>query len=116
MPALLSRAHPNRDGPATFKLATTAFFEAIKCRLSDVGEAMEMNAGMPRETVAVKSSRLTSSRIGISHEDDGARNKARGGMIMASLFNDCLLHGPFQPLCEIARTVNDTHDLDAVFN
>ena len=41
---------------------------------------------------------------------------ARGGMMVASLFIDWLLHGPFQPLCEIARTVNDTHDRDAAFN
>jgi hypothetical protein len=57
---------------------------------------MEMYAGMPREAVA---------------------DKARGGMVVASLFI-CLLHGhgPFQPLCEAARSVNDTHDLDAAFN
>jgi len=55
---------------------------------------MEMYAGMPREAVA---------------------DNARVGMVVASLFI-CLLHGPFQPLCEIARSVNDTHDLDAAFN
>jgi hypothetical protein len=58
-----------------------------------LGETMEMYAGKPREAVA---------------------DKARGGMV-ASLFI-CLLHGPFQPLCEIARSVNDTQNLDAAFN